>query len=114
MGTSITVRDITPGDKSWRPHEARQVGVYMDLYQGWIDTLQAFHADTTTGEFCLPPTAALAADREAALREYQRLDDRIINVQSAARKEKQMSRRAEMNLELTHLRADRDAARARL
>jgi len=29
MGTSITVRDIDPGDKSWLRREARQAGVSM-------------------------------------------------------------------------------------
>lgn len=30
MGTSITVRNIDPGDKSWLRREARQVGVSME------------------------------------------------------------------------------------
>ncbi|MDE0334187.1 MAG: hypothetical protein OXI64_04460 [Defluviicoccus sp.] len=30
MGSSITVRDIDPGDKSWLRREARQVGVSME------------------------------------------------------------------------------------
>ena len=30
MGTSITVRDIDPGDKSWLRREARQIGVSME------------------------------------------------------------------------------------
>ena len=30
MGTSITVRDIDPGDKSWLQREAQQVGVSME------------------------------------------------------------------------------------
>ena len=84
------------------------------LYQGWIDTVQAFHAATITGAFYLPISAAAAAEREAALREYRSLDDRIANIHSTASKEKQMSRRVEMNMELARLRADRNAARARL
>ena len=84
------------------------------LYHGWIDTLQAFRAATITGTFCLPVTAAAAADREAALRDHQCLGARIATIRSAASKEKQMSRRAEMNMELARLRADRDAARGRL
>ncbi len=32
MGTSITVRDIDPGDKSWLRREARQVGVSMEEF----------------------------------------------------------------------------------
>ena len=84
------------------------------LYQGWIDTVQAFHAATITGGFHLPSTAAAAADREAALHDYQHFDDRIAAIQSVASKEKQMSRRADLNMELARLRAGRDAARARL
>ena len=86
----------------------------MDLYRGWIDTVLAFRAAGITGEFRLPHTKAAATDRETALRDYRWLDKRIASIQSAARKETQMSRRAEMNVELARLRADRDAARARL
>ena len=30
MSTSLTVRDIDPGDKSWLRREARQIGVSME------------------------------------------------------------------------------------
>ena len=30
MGTSITVRDMDPGDKSWLQREARQAGMSME------------------------------------------------------------------------------------
>ena len=84
------------------------------LYQGWIDTVLAFQVAKVTGEFHFPATAAMAADRESALQEFQSLDHGIQNLHSAASKEKQMSRRAELNMKLARLRADRDAARARL
>ena len=84
------------------------------LYQGWIDAVQAFRAAKVTGAFTIPATAAAAADREVALREYCHLHDTIATMYSAARKETQMSRRVDMNMELARLRADRDAARARL
>ena len=32
MGSSIIVRDIDPGDKSWLRREARQVGVSMEEF----------------------------------------------------------------------------------
>ena len=32
MGSSITVRDIDPRDKSWLKREARQVGVSMEEF----------------------------------------------------------------------------------
>ncbi len=89
-------------------------GTLKDLYQGWIDTVQAFRAATITGGFHLPSTAAAASDREAALQEYWRLSERIENILSVAGEAKQMSRRAELNRELARLRADRDAARDRL
>ena len=89
-------------------------GTLKDLYQGWIDTMQTFRAATITGAFRLPPTSAAAADREAALREYRQLTDRITTIHSVASRERQMSRRAELNMELARLRAGRDAARARL
>lgn len=89
-------------------------GTLKDLYQGWIDTVHAFRAATITGGFRLPSTGAAASDRETALREYWRLSERIENILSVAGEEKQMNRRAKMNMELARLRADRDAARDRL
>ena len=32
MSSTITVRDIDPGDKSWLKHEARHVGVSMEEF----------------------------------------------------------------------------------
>ena len=32
MNSTITVRDIDPGDKSWLKHQARHVGVSMEEY----------------------------------------------------------------------------------
>ncbi len=84
------------------------------LYQGWIDTVQAFRAAKITGAFRLLRTRDSAAAREMALREYRRINDRIANLRSVAHKEKQMPRRAEMNMELARLRDDRDAALAKL
>ncbi len=89
-------------------------GTLMDLYRGWIDAVQAFRAAKITGGFRMPSTTEVASDRAAALQDYSHLSERIRNVHAAACKERQMSRRAEMNLELARLRTERDAARARL
>ena len=56
------------------------------LYQGWIDAVLAFRVAKVTGEFRLPATAALAAERESALHEFQSLDHRIQSLHSAASK----------------------------
>ena len=94
--------------------EQQPRGTLHSLYQGWLDTVQAFRAARVTGTFNLPKTSAAAAAREAALREYWCLDETIKALYSAAQKETQMSRRVEINLELARLRSDREAARARL
>ena len=84
------------------------------LYQGWIDAVQALRAAGITGTFSLPSSKHAAADRAAALQECRLLDDRIAEICAAADKERQVSRRAEMNLELERLRTDREAARTKL
>ena len=89
-------------------------GTLHALYQGWIDTVQAFRAAGITGTFSLPSSRSAAADRAIALHDCGRLDDRIAEICAAADKERQVSRRVQMNLELARLRTDREAARARL
>ena len=84
------------------------------LYRGWIDAVQALRAAGITGTFSLPSSKPDAADRAAALQECRLLDDRIAEICAAAEKERQVSRRVEMNLELARLRTDREAARAKL
>lgn len=55
MSTSITVRDIDPGDKSWLRREARQIGVSMeDLVRRLI------HEKRAKTEHRLQPSEAFA------------------------------------------------------
>ena len=89
-------------------------GTLQNLYQGWIDTVLALRAAGVTGAFSLPASQAAAANRATALRECQRLNDRIAKIRSAAGNEKQFFRRVEMNLELARLRTEVDAASERL
>ena len=84
------------------------------LYQGWIDAVQALRAAGITGTFSLPSSKPAAAKRAAALQECRLLDDRIAEICAAADRERQVSRRVEMNLELARLRSDREAVRAKL
>ena len=84
------------------------------LYQGWIDSVQAFVAAGITGAFSLPSSRAEAESREAAIRECRSLDARIAKVRTLAGKETQIGRRAEMSLELARLRDERRAAHTRL
>ncbi len=84
------------------------------LYQGWVDRLQALKAASITGDYLVPTSQAVAADRSMALREYLRLDGQIKDMRAAASKEKQLARLVEMNVKLKRLQADRDAARIKL
>ena len=93
-------------------HEPRTT--LYGLYQGWINRLQALNAASVTGDFLLPTSPVMAAKRSMALQEYLRFDAQIKDLWAAASKEKQLSRRVEMNVKLKRLRADRDAARIKL
>ena len=84
------------------------------LYQGWIDRLQALRVASVTGDFWVPTSPAVSADRSIALQEYLRLDAQIKDLRAAAGKEKQFARQVEMNLKLKNLRADRETARIKL
>ena len=84
------------------------------LYQGWIDRLQALRVASVTGDFWVPTSPVVAADRSIALQEYLRLDAQIKDLRTAAGKEKQLARQVEMNLKLKNLRADRETARIKL
>ena len=84
------------------------------LYQGWIDTLLALQAARVTGAFAVAVNAEHAAVRRDALQECARLDAEIARLRATAAKEKQMSRRVELNLELKRVEAAQATARANL
>lgn len=86
----------------------------LTCYQGWIDTLVALQAARLTGVFAIAADAERAADRRDALRECVRLDGEIARLRATAMREKQMSRRVEINLALKRVEAARAAAQAKL
>lgn len=85
-----------------------------DLYQGWLDTVLAMRAAAILGEFGLPRDREHAAARDAALREYERLESEIASLRAAAAREKQLAKRAELNLELRRLAEAHASARRQL
>ena len=84
------------------------------LYQGWIDAAQALNAARVTGEFAMPDSAVAAARRAAAIDAHRTLDVQIAKLLAEARRERQLPRRAAMNLELAELRKKRRVALQRL
>jgi hypothetical protein len=84
------------------------------LYQGWIDTLLALQAARMTGAFAVADSAECASARRDALQECARLEAEIARLRVTAAREKQMSRRVELNLALKRVEAAQAAARANL
>lgn len=84
------------------------------LYQGWIDTLLALNAARATGAFEIAHNAGKADARRYALQECARLDKEIERLHAAAKKEKQIARQVELNLELKRVEAARVAIRTNL
>ncbi len=85
-----------------------------DLYEGWINTVEALNAARVTGEFTILNSPTEATERSEALRDYWQLETRIAELHATAKKENQIARNVEINLELARLRANRDSARERL
>jgi hypothetical protein len=73
------------------------------LYQSWIDRLVALRSARVTGTFCMADSPDHAAARHDALRECARLDAEIQRLRTAAKKERQMARQVELNLEVKRL-----------
>jgi len=84
------------------------------LYQGWIDTLLALQAARVSGAFAVAANAEHATARRDALQEIARLDSEIARLRATAVKEKQISRRVELNLELKRVEAAQAVARTKL
>lgn len=84
------------------------------LYQGWIDTLLALQAARVSGAFAVAANTEHATARRDALQEIARLDSEIARLRATAAKEKQISRRVELNLQLKRVEAAQAVARAKL
>lgn len=84
------------------------------LYQGWIDALLALQAAHVIGAFTVAATAEQAAARRDALQECTRLKTEIARLRATAAREKRMTRRVELNLELKRVEAALAAARTHL
>ena len=75
----------------------------LDLYQGWINCMEAFQAARITGRFAPSTSSEEAVTRHAALMEYDRLVRQIAALRVQAERESQISRRVELNLEIKRL-----------
>ena len=80
------------------------------VYRAWMDTITALNASRLLGSYRLPSSSEHADARRVALAEVARLDAEIATLRRSATREKQVARRADLNLRLARLRADRQAA----
>lgn len=94
--------------------ERQPHGTLRALYQGWMDTLIAFKAARLTGSFTPAADPEQATARQEALRECARLETEMARLRAAAGREKQMTRKVELNMELKRIEAAHASARAKL
>ena len=75
----------------------------LALYSGWVAGVEALQAARITGRLAQPGDTGAQEARRRALADHERLTGEIAALRTTAAKEKQMSRRVELNLELKRL-----------
>jgi hypothetical protein len=75
----------------------------LALYEGWIACLEALLAAQITGRVILHADSAAQETRRNALADHVRLRGEIAALRARAKRENQISRRVEINLEITRL-----------
>lgn len=83
-------------------------------YQGWIDRMAALEAARITGGFRIAASEAAAEDRRQALREHAALQREIAALRQRAGREKQISRRVDINIAIKRLEAELAKATSKL
>ena len=84
------------------------------LYQGWINCVAAFEASQITGRFALPDSMEQASMVRDQLNIHADLQYKLGVLRAQAKKEKQVNRRVELNLEIKRLESELSAAKASL
>ena len=76
------------------------------LYAGWIARIEAVNAACLTGAFAATDNQEVIDRRREALDAHARLTKEIEGLRAKARREKQLSRRVDLNLEIQRREAD--------
>ncbi|MBT4511109.1 MAG: DUF4391 domain-containing protein [Chloroflexi bacterium] len=84
------------------------------LYEGWLNTMISFNAAALTGQFTIYADSGKATARRDALRECSRLEIEILRLRTIAKKEKQIARQIELNMELKRVKAAHASALSKL
>lgn len=80
-----------------------KIRTLADAYRAWIDRLTALEASEASGTFSPPASAESAAALRDAIDASQSLTRQIEDLRSLARRERQVARRVELNLEIRRL-----------
>lgn len=75
------------------------------LYQGWLDRIAALEAAQISGTFAPPDSDERASAVRQGLDVHNELQRHIAGLRAQAKKEKQINRRVELNLEIKRLEA---------
>lgn len=75
----------------------------FSIYQAWIIRLAALEAAQITDTYALPDSADSASTLRNNLDTYAKLQHDIVTLQAQAKKEKQVNRRVEINIEIKRL-----------
>lgn len=86
----------------------------FSLYGGWLDTIEALNAARISGSFDVGEDPEARNRRRAALDTHSRLTREISVLRGKAFREKQLSRRVELNLQIQRLEAELKAAAVNL
>jgi hypothetical protein len=76
------------------------------LYCGWLSRIEAINAARLTGAFSATDDAGAIDRRRAALDAHVRLTKEIESLRSRAKREKQLSRRVNLNMEVQRREAE--------
>lgn len=76
------------------------------LYGGWLARIEALNAARLTGAFAATDDSDAVGRRREALDAYARLAKEIDVLRASAKRERQLSRRVDLNLEIQRLEAD--------
>lgn len=86
----------------------------LALYHGWMDRVLALLAARVTGVFTASDTVEQARERRSALEEMSKLELDLARLRGGARKERQISRQVDLNLEIRRLQARLVEAKSKL
>lgn len=89
-------------------------GSMFALYQGWVDRVAALEAARITGVFAVPGATGEGGAVRDGLEAHKAMERELVGLRARAKKEKQINRRVELNLEIKRVEGEMAAVRGLL